>query len=64
MKQITRKTKSWAGECLRKAKFKNKDKAQKSIDRIKEKSGNVLFSYMCPHCLGYHLTKKIDGGMK
>ena len=51
-------TAEWAKTCLQKSRFSNEQFADSKIAKIKEESGNVLYKYFCPHCFGWHLTKK------
>ena len=48
------KTTEWVRTCLHKARL-SEGKANVIINRAKEIN---LFKYYCPHCFGWHLTKK------
>lgn len=44
------------GQCMRKKRL-TEEIANKIVKRAK-KEGMKLYSYVCPHCQGYHLTRK------
>ena len=48
----------WVKTCLHKARFHSEYKADRRIDEIKKKDNVTLYKYYCPHCSGWHLTKK------
>ena len=50
------KTAEWVKTCLHKARL-SEGKANVIINKAKEDK-NILFKYYCPHCFGWHLTKK------
>lgn len=55
MSSLNQRIRDWVGECLRKKKLR-KDWAENIIQRAK-KEGTDLYSYYCPHCTKYHVTK-------
>lgn len=49
----------WIRTCLSKVRFSNENRAGRCIDRIKTKrKAPPLGTYLCPHCGGWHLTKR------
>lgn len=48
----------WSKTCLNKSRFTSAELADKKIAGIKIESGSVLYRYYCPHCFGWHLTRK------
>ena len=50
------KFQEWARTCLHKARLSDY-RADQIIEEAK-KDKKELFKYYCPHCFGYHLTKK------
>lgn len=49
-------TEEWIKTCLHKKRLSN-SVADKIIEKAKQ-DNKELFKYYCPHCYGYHLTKK------
>lgn len=47
----------WLKTCLHKKKY-SEATADELIGRIKKERGVILRKYSCPHCFGWHLTKK------
>jgi hypothetical protein len=50
------KISEWVKTCLHKTRL-SAGNADKIIERAK-KDGVILYKYYCPHCFGYHLTKR------
>ncbi|MCM1260559.1 MAG: hypothetical protein NC222_06350 [Staphylococcus sp.] len=48
---------SWANSCLRKKRYKSMQQAEDIINKISKRRSTKLRVYLCPKCLGYHLTK-------
>lgn len=44
--------------CLRKKKYKSEFIANSVAQKVKEERGVILYSYCCPLCGYWHLTKK------
>ena len=49
----------WVRECLSKNKYSSRRYANRVRRDIEPKRGVKLRVYHCPHCGGYHLTKKL-----
>lgn len=45
--------------CTGKAKYESKLRALGVAQAASRKSGDALRTYECPHCKGWHLTKRI-----
>jgi hypothetical protein len=43
-------------KCHEKKKWKTEQLALKAIEKVKEKYGHKLYSYLCPYCNNYHLS--------
>ena len=50
------KTTEWVRTCLHKARLSD-TRADKIIEEAK-KDKKHLYKYSCPHCFGWHLTKR------
>lgn len=47
--------------CIKKRRYSNEQSALEAINRArKNKSKDPLRIYFCKHCLGYHLTHKVN----
>ena len=47
--------------CLKKKRYSTYDLVDNVRNKSSVKRGIPLKVYFCPHCFGYHLTKRIDG---
>lgn len=43
-------------KCHEKKKWKTEQLAIKAVEKIKEKYGNKMYSYLCCYCDNYHLS--------
>lgn len=48
----------WVRECLGKKKYRSFSFAEKMIKKIKTERNVDLYTYCCPNCQGFHLTKR------
>ncbi len=48
----------WARSCLSKVRYRSHDIASKRARMIAHKRRTKLYVYCCPHCCGFHLTKR------
>jgi hypothetical protein len=55
-----RRVQMFVGQCLRKKKL-SYDMSRNVIKRA-AKEGTTLYSYYCPHCTHYHITKRKPDG--
>jgi hypothetical protein len=54
-----REDKQWA-DCASKRRYESPQEAQKNSKAARRKRDARLRVYRCPHCAGWHLTKKLD----
>lgn len=52
--------KDLASSCLKKIRYSTEQTALEAINRVHKKRKTDLRIYFCKHCLGYHLTHKIN----
>lgn len=48
----------WVKQCLGKKKYRTNKFAQTMVSKIKQERNVVLYTYRCPTCQGFHLTKR------
>lgn len=48
---------SWVRQCVKKVRYNYESHAKKVAKNVFKTRGVKLRVYMCPKCLGYHLTK-------
>ena len=51
--------KLWA-DCESKQRYDSPTEAEKQVKVARRKRDQRLRVYRCPHCMGWHLTKKLD----
>jgi len=52
-------TDEWIKTCIKKKRYSTEDFADTVIKKVLQERGTQLHRYYCPHCFGWHLTKKI-----
>ena len=52
------KTEKWLNRCLSKGKYSTEKRVKEAVKRIGKERQVKLYYYMCPDCLGFHLTRQ------